>query len=85
LVAAPRFRFRGAGRLRQDQQERGPSGGQREAPAINRTYWWIIPLFFAVMLSNYLDRINIAFAHEAPKPRRSACKPAREGAGRLIA
>lgn len=84
-MAAPRFRFRGAGRLRQDQQERGPSGGQREAPAINRTYWRIIPLFFAVMLSNYLDRINIAFAHESPQASPLRVQPAREGAGRLIA
>lgn len=33
-----------------------------EAATINRIYWRIIPLFFAMMFLNYLDRINIGFA-----------------------
>jgi MFS transporter, ACS family, tartrate transporter len=33
-----------------------------EAFTINRIYWRIIPLFFAMMFFNYLDRINIGFA-----------------------
>jgi MFS transporter, ACS family, tartrate transporter len=37
-------------------------GGDVEATTINRIYWRIIPLFFAMMFFNYLDRINIGFA-----------------------
>ncbi len=33
-----------------------------ETSTINRIYWRIIPLFFAMMFFNYLDRINIGFA-----------------------
>ncbi len=33
-----------------------------EAITVNRIYWRIIPLFFAMMFLNYLDRINIGFA-----------------------
>ena len=33
-----------------------------ETATINRIYWRIIPLFFAMMFLNYLDRINIGFA-----------------------
>ena len=33
-----------------------------ETTTINRIYWRIIPLFFAMMFFNYLDRINIGFA-----------------------
>ena len=33
-----------------------------EAATIKRIYWRIIPLFFAMMFLNYLDRINIGFA-----------------------
>ena len=35
---------------------------QLETSTINRIYWRIIPLFFAMMFFNYLDRINIGFA-----------------------
>lgn len=37
-------------------------GGDVEAATIDRIYWRIIPLFFAMMFFNYLDRINIGFA-----------------------
>lgn len=37
-------------------------GESLEASTINRIYWRIIPLFFAMMFFNYLDRINIGFA-----------------------
>src|ERR1700757_1577581 len=35
---------------------------QLETSTINLIYWRIIPLFFAMMFFNYLDRINIGFA-----------------------
>ena len=35
---------------------------QLETSTINRIYWRIIPLLFAMMFFNYLDRINIGFA-----------------------
>jgi MFS transporter, ACS family, tartrate transporter len=37
-------------------------GDSLETTTINRIYWRIIPLFFAMMFLNYLDRINIGFA-----------------------
>ena len=37
-------------------------GESMETSTINRIYWRIIPLFFAMMFFNYLDRINIGFA-----------------------
>jgi MFS transporter, ACS family, tartrate transporter len=37
-------------------------GDNVEAITIHRIYWRIIPLFFAMMFFNYLDRINIGFA-----------------------
>ncbi len=37
-------------------------GDSVETTTINRIYWRIIPLFFAMMFLNYLDRINIGFA-----------------------
>jgi MFS family permease len=33
-----------------------------EAQTIRRVYWRIVPLLFAMMFFNYLDRINIGFA-----------------------
>jgi ACS family tartrate transporter-like MFS transporter len=36
--------------------------GRLEAGTIRRVYWRIIPLLFAMMFFNYLDRINIGFA-----------------------
>ena len=39
-----------------------PSDKELEAATIHRVYWRIIPLFFAMMFFNYLDRINIGFA-----------------------
>lgn len=33
-----------------------------ESRTIRRIYWRIVPLFFAMMFFNYLDRINIGFA-----------------------
>jgi MFS family permease len=37
-------------------------GESLETTTIDRIYWRIIPLFFAMMFFNYLDRINIGFA-----------------------
>lgn len=37
-------------------------GESLEATTIRRIYWRIIPLLFAMMFFNYLDRINIGFA-----------------------
>src|ERR1019366_10279806 len=37
-------------------------GESLETTTIDRIYWRIIPLFFAIMFFNYLDRINIGFA-----------------------
>jgi MFS transporter, ACS family, tartrate transporter len=37
-------------------------GHDIEVATIHRVYWRIIPLFFAMMFFNYLDRINIGFA-----------------------
>jgi len=37
-------------------------GESLETTTINRIYWRIIPLFFAMVFFNYLDRINIGFA-----------------------
>jgi MFS family permease len=37
-------------------------GESLETTIIDRIYWRIIPLFFAMMFFNYLDRINIGFA-----------------------
>lgn len=39
-----------------------PGSQSLETTTINRVYWRIIPLFFAMMFFNYLDRINIGFA-----------------------
>src|SRR5450756_11609 len=49
---------------RPDKQEQRETSmnEQLETSTINRIYWRIIPLFFAMMFFNYLDRINIGFA-----------------------
>src|SRR5665647_121028 len=48
--------------LKQKRKREASMDKQLETSTINRIYWRIIPLFFAMMFFNYLDRINIGFA-----------------------
>ena len=48
--------------MQTNNQMKERAGESLETSTINRIYWRIIPLFFAMMFFNYLDRINIGFA-----------------------